>query len=78
MEFLYIYVFAHNNFGVNYSQLYCTYLFTNRLISFDLEIASIISNGSCLPLREGNVVLSYRVGTSRQWKTIEEYSSAGK
>ena len=29
-------------------------------------------------MREGSVVLSYRIGTSGQWKIIEEYSALGK
>ena len=48
------------------------------MISFDLEIFGTLLNGSCCPMREGNVVLSYCIGTSRQWKIIEEYSALGK
>lgn len=47
-------------------------------MSFDLEISGALRNGSCYPLSEGNVVLSYRIGTGRQWKTIEVYASVGK
>ena len=47
-------------------------------MSFDLEIAGTLNNGSCRPLSEGDIVLSYRIGTNRQWKIIEEYSSVGK
>ena len=53
-------------------------VFTIRLMSFDLEIAGTLFNGSCHPMGEGNIVLSYRIGTSRQWKIIEQYSSVGK
>lgn len=52
--------------------------FTNRPLSFDLEIAGTSYNGTCRPITEGNVVLSYRIGTTGQWKTIAEYSSVGK
>ena len=61
-------LFAHTSYN------YCT----NRLMSFDLEISSTQHNGSCYPINEGSVVLSYRIGTSRQWKIVEEYSSVGK
>ena len=54
------------------------FLFVIRLMSFDLEIAGTLLNGSCHPMGEGNVVLSYRIGTSRQWKIIGEYPSVGK
>ena len=47
-------------------------------MSFDLQIAGTLLNGTCTPLNAGNVVLSYRIGTNRQWKVIEEYSSVGK
>ena len=47
-------------------------------MSFDLQIAGTLFNGTCIPLNLGNVVLSYRIGTNRQWKVIEEYSSVGK
>ena len=53
-------------------------LFVHRVMSFDLQIAGTLFNGTCTPLNTGNVVLSYRIGTSRQWKVIEEYSSVGK
>lgn len=46
-------------------------------MSFDLEITGTFNNGSCHPMSEGNLVLSYRIGTSRQWKIIEQYSSIG-
>ena len=47
-------------------------------MSFDLQIAGTLFNGTCIPLNTGNVVLSYRIGTNRQWKVIGEYSSVGK
>ena len=47
-------------------------------MSFDLEISGALQNGSCYPMGDGNVVLSYRIGTSRLWKTIQEYRSVGK
>ena len=47
-------------------------------MSFDLEVSGTQHNGSCYPINEGSIVLSYRIGTSRQWKIIEEYSSVGK
>jgi len=58
--------------------LYIHAVFIIRMMSFDLEIFGTLLNGSCRPMREGNVVLSYRIGTSRQWKIIEEYSALGK
>ena len=49
-----------------------------RLIKFDLQIASIFLNGSCHSLAEETVILSYRIGTSDQWKTLAVYASEGK
>ena len=53
-------------------------VFTIRMMNFDLEIFGTLLNGSCHPMSEGNVVFSYRIGTNRQWKIIEEYPSLGK
>ncbi|XP_065903815.1 reelin-like [Dysidea avara] len=49
-----------------------------RVMSFDLQIAGTLFNGTCIPLNTGNVVLTYRIGTNRQWEVIGEYSSVGK
>ena len=49
-----------------------------RLITFDLQIASVFLNGSCHLLTRGNVTLSYRIGSDDHWETIGEYTSNGK
>ena len=49
-----------------------------RLIKFDLQIASVFLNGSCHSLGGETVILSYRIGTSNQWKMLGEYASEGK
>ena len=71
------YKLQQNLVVLTFAHTSCFY-FTNRLMSFDLEISGALRNGSCYPLSEGNVVLSYRIGTGRQWKTIEVYASVGK
>ena len=47
-------------------------------MSFDLQMAGTDYNATCTMLNTGNVVLSYRIGTSNLWKVIGEYSAAGK
>jgi len=65
------------NFDVDISIYILQLLFSSQM-RFDLQIATTLFNGSCVPLSEGSVVLSYRIGSSRQWKTIQEYTSHSK
>ena len=64
-------------YKVNKYMIHMSYI-CYRQIKFDLQIASILLNGSCYSLRRGNVTLSYRIGNSNQWNILEEYASEGK